>query len=150
MKSLCLDIDQASCWGCLTCQVACIQEASVTENISMIRVSENGPHMQKGQLDFSFAITVCQHCEEPDCLEVCPVEAITKRKDGIVILDTELCTGCRLCPEACPYDAIFFDESLDMAYKCNLCHQRIDAGLLPACADNVCLAHCIRLKGLLL
>jgi Fe-S-cluster-containing dehydrogenase component len=147
MKSLSLDIDQASCWGCLTCQVACIQEASVIDNISMIRVSENGPRLQNGQLAFSYAITVCQHCADPDCLSVCPVEAIIKRDDGIVILDNALCTGCQLCLEACPFDAIFFDESMDMAYKCNLCHQRIDHGLKPACADNVCLAHCIRLQG---
>jgi Fe-S-cluster-containing dehydrogenase component len=147
MKSLSLDIDQSACWGCLTCQVACIQEASVSENISMIRISENGPHMLKGQLDFSYAITVCQHCEDPDCMTVCPVEAITKRNDGIVILDGELCTGCELCLDACPFDAIYFDKSLEIATKCNLCHQRIDAGLLPACADNVCLAHCIRLEG---
>ncbi len=147
MKSLSLDIDQASCWGCLTCQVACIQEASVTENISMIRVSENGPSIQNGQLDFSYDVTVCQHCDDPDCLAVCPVEAIIKRDDGIVILDNELCTGCQLCLEACPYDAIFFDDSIEIAYKCNLCHQRIDHGLKPACADNVCLAHCIRLQG---
>lgn len=147
MKYLALDIDQASCWGCLTCQVACIQEASVIENISMIRVSENGPHMRDGRLDFSYAITVCQHCDDPACLVVCPVEAISKRDDGIVILDSAVCTGCQLCLEACPYNAIFFDASMDLAYKCNLCHQRIDQGLKPACADNVCLAHCIRLQG---
>jgi Fe-S-cluster-containing dehydrogenase component len=80
-------------------------------------------------------------------MTVCPVEAITKRNDGIVILDGELCTGCELCLDACPFDAIYFDKSLEIATKCNLCHQRIDAGLLPACADNVCLAHCIRLEG---
>ncbi len=147
MKSLSLDIDQASCWGCLTCQVACIQEASVIENISMIRVSENGPHMVKGLLDFSYDITVCQHCDNPDCVEVCPVEAISKRNDGIVILESGPCTGCQLCMDACPYDAIFYDETLEIAFKCNLCHQRIDQGLLPACADNVCLAHCIQLEG---
>jgi Fe-S-cluster-containing dehydrogenase component len=45
--------------------------------------------------------------------------------------------------EACPYDAIRFDEEKGKALKCNLCHHRVDKGLIPACADNVCLAHCI-------
>jgi Fe-S-cluster-containing dehydrogenase component len=45
--------------------------------------------------------------------------------------------------EACPYDAIEYDERKHTALKCNLCHHRVDQGLIPACADNVCLAHCI-------
>ncbi|MCL4538668.1 MAG: hypothetical protein M1378_03575 [Bacteroidetes bacterium] len=45
--------------------------------------------------------------------------------------------------EACPYNAIRFDENNQKALKCNLCYHRVDRGLIPACADNVCLAHCI-------
>jgi Fe-S-cluster-containing dehydrogenase component len=51
-----------------------------------------------------------------------------------------------LCIDACPYDAITFDAAKDVARKCNLCHHRIDEGLYPACADNICLAHCIHFK----
>lgn len=51
--------------------------------------------------------------------------------------------GCQSCTEACPYDAIDFDEGKDIAWKCNLCNSRVDSGLIPACADNICLAHCI-------
>ena len=147
MKSLSLDIDQSACWGCLTCQIACIQETAPSDNVSMIRVSENGPRMLNGRLDFSYAISVCRHCDDPDCMDACPEGAFAKRDDGIVILDGQRCTGCRLCLEACPYDAILFDASREIARKCNLCYRRIDRGLLPACADNVCLAHCIRLEG---
>jgi Fe-S-cluster-containing dehydrogenase component len=66
-----------------------------------------------------------------------------KRPDGIVILNEETCDGCQACLAACPYDAIAFDEERGKAFKCNLCHHRVDQGLLPACADNICLAHCI-------
>ena len=59
-------------------------------------------------------------------------------------LDEHECTGCRACIEACPYGAIGFDEMKAVAQKCNLCHHRVGKGLLPACADNVCLAHCIQ------
>jgi Fe-S-cluster-containing dehydrogenase component len=45
--------------------------------------------------------------------------------------------------EACPYDAIAFDGDRDVALKCNLCFHRVDKGLVPACADNICPAHCI-------
>jgi Fe-S-cluster-containing dehydrogenase component len=90
-----------------------------------------------------FRVRVCRHCEDPPCAEVCPADAIRKRDDGIVILDEKVCTGCRACLEACPYGAIGFDEAQGIARKCNLCYERIDKGLLPACADNVCLGHCI-------
>jgi Fe-S-cluster-containing dehydrogenase component len=83
------------------------------------------------------------HCDDPPCEEACPEEAIAKREDGIVILDYEKCTGCQLCMEACPFDVVDFDEGKGIAQKCNLCYQRVDNGLIPACADNVCLAHCI-------
>ena len=76
-------------------------------------------------------------------ITVCPEEAIRKRDDGIVVMDYDLCTGCQACMDACPYDAISYDHDQNIANKCNLCHHRIDQGLIPACADNVCLAHCI-------
>jgi Fe-S-cluster-containing dehydrogenase component len=93
--------------------------------------------------DFAFAVRVCRHCEAPPCAEACPEEAIAKRDDGIVILDELRCTGCQMCMDACPYDAITFDRHRVVVRKCNLCAHRVDQGLLPACADNVCPAHCI-------
>ena len=63
--------------------------------------------------------------------------------DGIVILDADACIGCRFCIEVCPYDAIAFDPAKEIAQKCNLCHHRVDRGLVPACADNICPGHCI-------
>jgi Fe-S-cluster-containing dehydrogenase component len=62
-------------------------------------------------------------------------------------MDYDLCSGCRACIDECPYDAITFDDDKDIAQKCNLCHHRVDHGLIPACADNVCLAHCIHFRN---
>jgi anaerobic dimethyl sulfoxide reductase subunit B len=75
----------------------------------------------------------CNHCEKPICAEVCPVGAIHKRSDGIVLLDAERCMGCGYCAWACPYGALQYDEVAGRMTKCNFCVERIDAGLAPAC-----------------
>jgi len=143
MKKYALVIDHEACWGCKTCEVACKQENNSTDGIKLISVSEDGPKVINGTLDFSFQVNLCRHCDDPPCAKACAEEAISKREDDIVVIDYEKCTGCQACIEACPYDAIAFDMNKGIAQKCNLCHHRVDRGLIPACADNVCLAHCI-------
>jgi len=143
MKKYVLTIDHELCWGCKTCEVACKQENNAADGVKLIAVKENGPKEINGKFEFSFHINMCRHCDDPPCMDACQEEAITKREDGIVVMDYDLCTGCQACMDVCPYDAIAYDEGEDLARKCNLCHHRVDQGLLPACADNVCLAHCI-------
>jgi anaerobic dimethyl sulfoxide reductase subunit B (iron-sulfur subunit) len=75
----------------------------------------------------------CNHCEKPICQEVCPTAAITKRDDGIVLIDQDKCVGCRYCEWACPYAAPQFDEDTGTMTKCTLCVDYIDAGQDPAC-----------------
>jgi Fe-S-cluster-containing dehydrogenase component len=138
-----LAIEHAACWGCRSCEVACKQENRAPVGVRLIAVAEQRPEPSLERPDTSFRVNLCRHCDPPPCAEVCPVGAITRRDDGLVVMDTEECTGCTLCLEACPYGAIAFDEQEDKAYKCNLCAHRVDQGLIPACADNICLAHCI-------
>ena len=62
----------------------------------------------------------------------------------MVAQEAARCISCgSCCVQACPYDAITFDEKSGKTQKCNLCYDRVMNGLYPACADNVCLAHCI-------
>ncbi|MFH0844552.1 MAG: 4Fe-4S dicluster domain-containing protein [Pseudomonadota bacterium] len=143
MKRHALVIDHELCWGCKTCEVACKQEFHVSEEVKLISVSEDGPRVEGGKLTFLFHVNVCRHCDDPPCAVACPEDAISKRDDGIVVMDYDRCTGCQSCIEACPYHAIDFHKERNIARKCNLCHNRVDRGLIPACADNVCLAHCI-------
>ena len=143
MKKYALVIDHEACWGCKACEVACKQENNAADGIQLISVSEDGPKMINGKLDFLFQVNVCRHCDDPPCVKACTEQAISTREDDIVVIYYEKCTGCQACIEACPYDAIAFDMNKCIAQKCNLCHHRVDNGLLPACADNVCLAHCI-------
>ena len=143
MKKFELSIDNYLCWGCRTCEVACKQENRAPDGIKLISVGEVGPKVLNDQSELSFQVNLCRHCDEPPCADACPETAISKRDDGIVVMDYDLCTGCQACIDECPYDAISYDEDNYIARKCNLCHHRVDEGLLPACADNVCLAHCI-------
>ncbi len=91
---------------------------------------------------------MCQHCEHPPCVDVCPTGASFKRADGIVMVDRHLCIGCRYCMMACPYKARSFIHTnvkvkLTLAPRgkgcvesCNLCVHRRDRGLAStACAD---------------
>ena len=138
-----IKIDHEACWGCKTCEVACKQENRAADGVKLIAVLEEGPAMVAGKLNFVFHVNLCRHCDDPPCIDACPESAIRKRSNGIVVMDDELCTGCQACIEVCPYEAIDFDPHKGIAQKCNLCHHRIENGLIPACADNVCPAHCI-------
>lgn len=143
MKKYVRVIDDEKCWGCRACEVACKQEHHSAQGVKLISVLEKGPHIEHDQVAFVFQVNTCRHCDDPPCSEACPEEAIAKRDDGIVVIDYELCIGCELCIDACPYDAIDYDAEKNTAQKCNLCHTRVDQGLMPACADSVCPAHCI-------
>ena len=145
MSTVTLEIVHEACWGCKTCEVACKQEHGVAVGVRLIKVIEQRPCPQKGSFQLSYAVHYCRHCDDPSCAAVCPEKAIRKRADGIVVLDAARCSGCQACVDACPYDAVVFDAGEDLAQKCNLCYHRLDQGLLPACADNVCPAHCITL-----
>jgi Fe-S-cluster-containing dehydrogenase component len=143
MPKYALIVDNVSCWGCKTCEVACKQENNAPDGVKLISIAEKGLSTVDDQTDIMFHADVCRHCKEPACVESCPDDVIVQRDDGIVVLKEEECTGCQLCLDACPYHAISFDSQNNVARKCNLCHHRVDKGLIPACADNVCLAHCI-------
>ena len=133
-----LVIDLERCIGCQTCRIACKVENSLNTG-SGIRVDTIGGAYQdtpKGKypnLSMSYLPVPCMHCGEPPCMDACPEEAIYKRKDGIVLVDEEKCTGCQLCIPACPYDALTYDDHRDVLWKCTLCRHRIDEGLEPFC-----------------
>jgi Fe-S-cluster-containing dehydrogenase component len=136
-----LVVEDEACWGCRTCEAACGQEYDFKR--MLLRVAEDGPASEDNTGDYMYHVRMCRHCDDAPCIPACPESAFVKREDGLVILKAEQCTGCGNCLEACPYNVIWFDESKQQAYKCNMCHHRIDQGIVPACADNICLAHCI-------
>jgi formate-dependent nitrite reductase membrane component NrfD/ferredoxin len=84
----------------------------------------------------------CNHCTDAPCVEICPVEALHTREDGIVDFDNNRCIGCKSCMQACPYDALYIDPDTNTAAKCNYCAHRVDVGREPACV-SVCPEHAI-------
>ncbi len=112
------------------------------------QVNEYHPHALKEQ---QFPL-LCNHCDNPPCVRVCPTKATFKRPDGIVAQDPHRCIGCRFCMAACPYGSRSFNwvdprpyiKKRDTSYptrtigvveKCTLCVERLARGLEPACVE---------------
>ncbi len=86
--------------------------------------------------DFYYLPMQCQHCEHPECVEVCPTGASKKLDDGTVQIDPDACIGCQACIPACPYGIRYLNEEKAIVEKCTLCHDRIVDGELPQCVIN--------------
>jgi len=82
-----------------------------------------------------FVPKLCNHCEHPSCVQVCPVGATFKTKDGAVLIDHTYCIGCQYCVQACPYGARMFNYEQQVTDKCTWCYHRITKGLQPACVE---------------
>ncbi len=137
-----LIVNTGDCNGCYACEVACKQEHNLPVGPRWIRVFPVDEEGLGAKPQSRYIVTHCLHCSQPACKEVCPVDAITKREDGVVLIHQELCNGCKACIEGCPLGVMLFDEDKGLAQKCDLCSGRIDKGLPPACVA-ACPTHCI-------
>ncbi len=141
--------DLRRCVGCQTCTAACKLANGTPPGVQWRRVLD----MEVGEypnVSRVFIPTGCQHCASPACLEVCPSGATTKRSDGIVDIDYDVCIGCANCVVSCPYGARYIaddkhyaygdaptvdesanarDDLIGVASKCNFCVEVIDAGV---------------------
>jgi len=129
-------IDNRKCIGCHACTVACKSEHDVPigVNRTWVKQIEKGTYPNTRRV---FSVMRCNHCTDAPCVEICPVQALFVREDGIVDFDNNRCIGCKSCMQACPYDALYIDPETHTAAKCNYCAHRVDIGLEPACV-NVC------------
>jgi len=125
-------IDQRKCIGCHACTVACKSENEVPlgKFRTWVKYVDKGtfPSVRR-----HFTVLRCNHCDAAPCVDICPVNALHKRKDAIVDLNKDYCIGCRACMQACPYDAIYLNEDTGTAEKCHYCAHRTELGLEPAC-----------------
>jgi len=83
-----------------------------------------------------FVPKLCNQCETPACVQVCPVGATYQTRDGVVLVDRKWCIGCGYCIMACPYGVRFFHPVHKVADKCTFCYHRITKGMETACAQN--------------
>lgn len=133
-KRYAMVIDLRRCVGCFSCQVTCKMENNVPFDYfrSKVLVTERGTYPDVKR---HFLPTLCNHCENAPCVQVCPVGASYRREDGLILVDDKKCIGCGYCVQACPYDARYINAT-GVAEKCTFCQHRVDAGLEPACVHN--------------
>ena len=156
-KKFVMVVDLAKCKNALSCQSACNKHHYITGDNAWLKVYK----MQESKETSPYWMpTTCQHCDQPACVTVCPVDATFKRRDGLVLIDNERCIGCRFCMAACPYSTRVFNWgepgqevtlNMDMTDhtptpehagkpsikgtvdKCDFCPHAIDKGELPHC-----------------
>lgn len=128
-------VDVAKCIGCQACTVACIHENRVPENTFRTFVT-TWEVAEGDRVSTAVLPRLCNHCDAPPCVPVCPVGATFKAAGGEVLVDADRCVGCGYCVQACPYDARFINAETRTADKCTFCAHRVAAGLLPACVET--------------
>ena len=150
--------------GCTACMDACREENNVAFHgderwdIHWIRKVKITPKEEEGRGHVGgeahaevekTVLLLCNHCDNPPCAQVCPVQATYKREDGIVVVDHHRCIGCRYCMIACPYNVRFFNykeseewpnkdypkRSHGVAESCHFCAHLLDQGGRPACVE---------------
>jgi molybdopterin-containing oxidoreductase family iron-sulfur binding subunit len=161
-------IDTAGCLrdrGCTDCIAACHAVHNVPafpdrahevkwiwrEPFDRVFPEQASPYLAKGIIERP-VLVLCNHCDNPPCVRVCPTQATWKRADGIVMMDWHRCIGCRYCVAACPYGSRSFNwldprpriaqlrpdfptRSKGVVEKCTFCEERLSQGLLPACVE---------------
>jgi anaerobic dimethyl sulfoxide reductase subunit B (iron-sulfur subunit) len=150
-KQLAFYFDASACSNCKACQVACQDKNNLSPEIRWRRVYQygGGSWVTKGNVMvpnnvYTYSVSAaCMHCEKPSCVEVCPTAAISKRADGVVLIDRNQCIGCRYCEWACPYGAPQFDEAAGVMTKCTFCEDLMAQGQNPACVD-ACVMRCLK------
>lgn len=166
-------LDLSRCIGCRRCVYACAEENNLNQDpathwITVLEMDkEGGVSLENADAYYDhetvpapgkfYMPVACQHCENPPCVKVCPVEATWKEPDGIVVIDYDWCIGCRCCITACPYGARHFNWNkpklksdtiqVETEYlgnrprprgvveKCTFCIHRVRKGLYPRCVE---------------
>lgn len=146
--------DLRRCDGCGDCTTGCQRMHHLPADQEWIKVYEV---TGAGGQNFSLPV-LCQMCERPPCVQVCPVVATYKEPDGVIVIDQEVCIGCRMCMAACPYGVRLFNwhkpaelpagvatsasplfttpQRQGTVGKCDSCAHRMREGDFPACVTS--------------
>jgi formate dehydrogenase iron-sulfur subunit len=148
--------DTTVCIGCKACEVACkewnqLPATNGGQNTLSGNSYDNTRHLDgihwrhvkfiedfspdRSQAAWLMMSDVCKHCVQAACLDVCPTGAIIRTEFDTVVIQQDVCNGCRDCIAACPFDVIGMNQATNTAQKCTLCYDRMQAGMVPACAQ---------------
>jgi len=136
MKPKALLIDLTLCVGCNACQLACKEANGLSEEEeTTLSHSAYTALEEHGEV---YVRRMCQHCQDPTCVSVCPVGAFEKTPEGPVLYDESKCIGCRYCMQACPFQVPRYEwgSTYPRVRKCIFCAGRLSEGLQPACAES--------------
>lgn len=148
MKSFVIDVEK--CVGCYSCQIGCKDEHCGNDWTPYAKPQPEMGHFwgkineyTRGtvpKVKMAYVFVLCQHCVDASCIAACPIEAIYRRNDGLIVIDPKKCTGCKNCldEQACPYRVVYFNSQFNIAQKCTGCAHLVDRGAVfaPRCADN--------------
>ncbi|MGB6033961.1 MAG: 4Fe-4S dicluster domain-containing protein [Bacteroidota bacterium] len=110
-------------------------DAVVVQNIDRALRGSVDVGTEKETLRSFFVPKLCNQCDNPPCVQVCPVGATFTTEDGVILVDEKRCIGCGYCIQACPYGARYLHPVKETADKCTFCYHRVTRGLLPACVE---------------
>lgn len=133
-------IRQNNCIDCERCKEACVKTNHVPSYGYRTTILEMQRSIGPEETERIFMPVLCNHCNRPPCVRVCPTKATFKdKKTGIVMMINEKCIGCKTCMSACPYNARYFNEETRAVDKCNFCY---DTRLTKGETETACVAAC--------
>lgn len=135
-KAIYLDLNL--CSGCGACAVACMDQndINVTRGEPAFRRIYQIEEGHYPDVRIQYVSLGCLHCEDSPCVMGCPTGAITKdRKTKAVLVNKDICIGCHSCALACPFGIPRYDL-YEKIQKCNMCAERVEVGLKPACVKT--------------
>jgi len=142
--------DASACVGCKSCELACKDKNNLPLGVRLRRVFEYGGgswinvdgYSVPNQVFTYFVSAACMHCVDSPCTKACPTGAMHKQEDGVVLINTDACMGCRYCEWTCPYSAPRFNPATGVMVKCDFCIGLQALGEAPACVAT-CPQRCL-------
>jgi len=135
-KTIIINIEK--CLACKSCEIACAVAHSKS-GVLEEAIAEQPKPQRRVTVESAGGFGVpmqCRHCEDAPCITVCPTKAIHRLQDeGPVLIDQDLCIGCKFCLMVCPFGVIDVSSDGKVMVKCDLCFERAKQGQGPACVE---------------
>lgn len=143
-----ITINVRKCVACKTCELECALAHSPVKDLAAAMELEEKPQPRISVDPIAgYAVPLqCRHCEDAPCVAVCPTRAMSKLGvEGPVLVDLDLCIGCKACIIVCPFGVIKLNRSGKAISKCDLCIERLEEGKEPACVSG-CPTGCLQFQ----